>query len=404
MEFECLGEYLGKCNSTKSTVIVPTTLKGICADAFATNMNVTDLVLPENIIYCVSLDSRLISSTIRSITIHNACFSGILDIKSLPALRKIEVLDTDAQRLSSIRARSLLTQIAQLPESVEVYFPHCNLYACDRNDLLDVKLCVRFLKSKWLYDEDTQKNYMSYIKLHEYAIMQYLASEEQIEALRAFIPTADPAIISQALELLQDLGDTEITALALDLIGKSGQSTSSSAFDLSFLDDILAVPDASAETKPSEKTSVFEDVYSSDFKSDFEIRGVEGNCVVVGAYTGEPCDCFIIPDEINNYAVEGIGAATVQPSCSPTAIAVGKNIKALFRHAFMCYDGLLMLLFTQNVTYIDETAINIQRIGEIVIYCPPGCYAEMWALEHGFRVKSSAAFIADLRNQGVADA
>lgn len=401
MEFECLGDYLAKCNSTNSTVIVPTNLAGVCADAFDENLNVTDLVLPENIKYCVSLDSRLMSKSIKTLTIHNVWFSGILDVNVMPSLRRVEVLDEDQQRLSSIRAVGLLTQLAQLPETVEIYFPHCNLYACERNDRLDIKLCARFLNSKWLYDDDTQKLYMDYIKHHEYAIMQYLADQEKYESLRAFIPTADPEIISQSLEMLQDLGDTEITALALDLIGKSGKQASGSAFDLSFLDDILADPIEAPvnEDKPVKKTNIFED----GSKHDYEIRGVEGNCIVIGAYIGEPYECFIIPDSIEGYAVEGIAAATTQPSCSPKALAVGANVKALFRHALICYDELSMLLLTQNVAFIDETALNILNSDKIVIYCPQGCYAEKWAENHGFRVKPASLFIADLRSQGVAN-
>lgn len=397
MDFKCLGDYLAKCNSSESRVIVPSNLAGVCADAFEDNLNVTDLILPENILYCVSIDSRLRSHTVKTLTIHNVWFSGILDVEKLPALRRVEILDIDTVRLSSIRAGSLINQIAQLPDTIEIYFPHCNLYACDRNDFTDVKLCVRFLNSKWLYDEESQKAYAEYIKLHEYAILQYLVEHEHYEALRSFIPTADPTIISKALDILQELEDTEIVALALDVVSKSGKPTSGSAFDLSFLDDIIS--EAPAQEAPAVKTEVFKD----EVAENFEIRGVEGNCLVVGAYLGDPCDCFIIPKEIKGCAVEGIGAPMKQPTASPIAIAIGANIKAIFRHALTCYGELKMLLLTQHITFIDSLALDSRRLKEITIYCPPGCYADNWARENGFRVKSAASFMTDLKSQGVSD-
>lgn len=398
MEFERLGDYLAKCNSTTDRVVVPTDFIGVCADAFLNNQNITEVVLPENVIYCVSLDSCLASNSLKTLTIHNSWFSGILTSSKLPSLRRVEILDTDIQRLSSIRAMSLMTQIANLPPSVEVFFPHCNLYACNRDDCLDIRLCARFLNSKWLYNEDEQKGYMEYIKFHEYAILRYFIEKEEIESLRAFLPTVEPDAISRNLELLQELGDTEITAIALDILGKSGApAASGSAFDLSFLDDIISDPLAEPEEKEKAKTTVF----AEDLETDFEIRGIEGSCVVVGAYLGESTDCFIIPDEIGGYAVEGVGAPTKQPVVSPIAIAVGKNVKALFRHALAFYVKTNMLLLTQNVSFIDETAIN--RAANVTIYCPTGCYAYNWAQNNGFRTKSPAEFLSDLKSQGATD-
>lgn len=397
MNFVCRGDYLAKCNSSDARVIVPTNLSGICADAFVCNNNVTDLVLPENIKYCVSGDSTLVSRTIKTLTIYNSWFSGVLKPDKLPSLRRVEVLDADPQRLSSIRAVSLLTQLAQLPESVEVYFPHCNLFACDRNDRLDIKLCIKFLNSKWLYDEETQKPYAEYIKMHEYGILQCLVEQERVDALKSFISTADPENVAKSLEQLQSLEDTEITALALDRIGKSGKAPTNSGFDLGFLDDILADP--VAEPAETASTSVFVD--TSD--CEFEIRGVEASCLVVGAYKGKSCNCFIVPDTISGLAVEGVAAATETPTASPIAIAIGLNVKALFRHALVCYANLQMLLLTQNISFIDETAIPMLKNKSLTIYCPTGSYAENWALSRGFRVKSPSSFITELPSSFIAD-
>lgn len=379
--FRIVNEYITRYTGTDREVIVPDNVKGIYELAFSNANSMQKLVLPENVVYCVGDHSSILSNTVEEIVLYNATYTGTFNLLYTPNLKKISILDTNISRIAS--ARPLISKLMVIPASVKIYFPNINLFACDRSALADIIMCERFLRNEQAYTPSECQKFYEYIKMHSGNMLDYLIGSQDIDLLHRVLPLCQPKSISNTLDKIQELGDTELTAVALDLIGKNHET--SNAFDISFLSDL-------AEGAPTLGQANFQTPDS--IIGDFEIRGVEDNYAVLGACLGES-NIIVYPAKLDKYIIEGIGAPNQQFKVSPFAVCVSNGIAAIFRTAMFAYNNLQMVVLPQTIQYIDELAFLPNSQQNIVFYCIKDSYAERWALEHNYTVKDISSFQQD---------
>ena len=372
-----MREYIGN----DSCFTVADNIVGIYCMAFCKTNVLKKITLPASTLYCEGGQSSFISDSIEQIEIYNATFTGVFNSKDLPALKRIDILDDDEIRIA--HCSRLVSSIVN--SDVEcIYFPNVNLYACDKSDLSDIKLCINFLRNKELYTEKEQYKFLVYINKHTSKVIELLIAQKDFKTLRILLDVCDAKSIKNNLELIQNGGNTEITAIAIDKSCNVMQDSSEQVFDVTSLLDFSDVFDSKPSVSITNNLPHDELKTTLEASSGFEIRGIEDNIVVLGAASCGKLG-VIYPNHIGDFEVEGIGMPKMMPSADIFIIAVEDGVAAIYQNAFIVYRSLALVYLPRSIQYIDANAFLHDIHKDTVIFCGSGTYAESWAERNGYR-------------------
>ncbi len=194
-EFNIVSGELVKYIGHASQVEIPMGVHSVYGNAFSTAAELRKLTLSEDVKYCVCSTASLQSPCVNELVIKNALYSGRIDVKDLPSLKKLAIVDSDTSRINN--ARAITVQVANLPDTVDVYFPNVNMFACNRDTFDDIKICAHYLRCKHLYSPPEQEHYDKYILVHSGRMLSYLAEQKNTGALRGLLPLCQQAAYLQ---------------------------------------------------------------------------------------------------------------------------------------------------------------------------------------------------------------
>lgn len=383
-----MREYIGN----EESFVVPEGIVGIYCTAFCKSKVLKQVILPTSAIYCVGKNSCFVSDSIEYVIIQNANFSGSFNKKDMPSLKRVDVLDTDPTHIAN--AGRLVSSLTN--SNIDcIYFPNINLYACNKSDLSDIKMCIHFLRHKEIYTNMEQYKYLTYINKHASKIVKLLIDEKDFKALRTLIDICDARVIKANLEHIQQAGNTEITAIAIDKSCSEGQDMTKQSFDILSLTDFSDIFDDTKSINIAPSLTDRELKISLEKMAGFEVRGIEDNTIILGAALGNRTG-IIYPSKIREYEVEGIGMPTKIPSAEVFIVAITNGVSAIYQNAFIVYRSLAMVYIPRSVQYIDANAFLYDLHKDTLIFCEHDTYAESWAAKNGYKSKNSKYLLEEL--------
>lgn len=389
--------YLQKYQGNDECFEVPSNVVGIYCNAFADAITLKKIILPESVLYCVGEMSTLISDSITEIVIKNAMYAGTFEERRLPALQRVDVLDADPLRVSN--SGRLISSITA-SDKIQLYFPNVNLYAFNRYESADIKVCAKYLASLELYSYNECLKFDAYIAKHTGRLLKHLVDKKEVSSLRLLLAKCKPKDIEKYISEIQDLQDTELTAVALDLIcqNPTDSKPTGNSFDLSFLSDMTSIFSDTVETQPiiNDSTPLAEVKKELEKQSGFEISGIEDNSVVLGIFTGDTLG-FVYPSSIGDYEVEAIGAPRKSPGVNAVVAVVSEGITAILANSMLIYKHLQAVYIPESVQYIDDSAFHSSIHKDTIFYCYKDSYADLWAKLNKFKTKEPSSLVEDVK-------
>lgn len=362
-------------NGHNSIVTIPEDVFGVDTNAFSES-GVKKVIFPESLL-CCSGGNGLISSTIEEITITNAQYTGMFIYRSLPALKRVNVLDSNDVRMGEIAV--LAANLLNLPETVELYIPNLVLYAVDTTSFMDVKLYNAYLRNKHLYTEETGANYEEYMHVHKARFLAFLIDNGDIDLIKKHIREFDPQIVATLYEKLSEFGDLELNAIVSSIICKTDTVVKSSALNFSFLTNFFDNETSAVNSNNSQMTAI--ERARRDF-TDFEVCYAEGNNVILGAYIGDATE-ITIPATYKEYKIEAVGVPSARriPSHVATVI-IEEGVIALQPMSMPCYNNVTSVTLPASLKYISSYAFATNVLAYARFRCKSGTYAWRWAKGH----------------------